>query len=141
MPAFAQRLREERPDDIVIEAAVAADADVVRIFAFDHTGLSTGLDDIAQRHLRESGLRGRELIAPATKLSTIFDLPQCRMVHWLKIDVEGMEAEVLGDMGEHACRPWIVLIESTSPNSEVQTHSGWKTSLPDVVIGLRISTA
>ncbi len=129
VPAFAQRLRDERPDDIVIEAAVAADADVVRIFAFDDTGLSTGLDDIAQRHLRESGLRGRELIAPATRLSTIFDLPQCRTVHWLKIDVEGMEADVLRTWGDHACRPWIVVIESTSPNSQVQTHAEWDLQL------------
>ncbi len=38
-------------------------------------------------------------------------------VHWLKIDVEGLEEQVLRGWDSTVLRPWIILIEATVPMS------------------------
>ena len=46
--------------------------------------------------------------------------------HFLKIDVEGMEEQALRGFDFDYCRPWIVLVESTIPNSRVQRFRSWE---------------
>lgn len=110
---YADALRAARPDELVIEAAVAAKAGHIQFHEFADTGLSTGIAEIAERYIAS----GREAIARevrAMTLDDVFDLAGPDPVHWLKIDVEGMEAEVLtGWRGPQ--RPWVVVIEDTLP--------------------------
>ena len=47
-------------------------------------------------------------------------------VHWMKIDVEGMEADVLRGWDATLLRPWILLIEATRPNSPEPCHEHWE---------------
>lgn len=49
-----------------------------------------------------------------------------KTIHFLKIDVEGMEKEVLlgGDFTKY--RPWIICIESTIPESFVPCYDEWE---------------
>jgi len=47
-------------------------------------------------------------------------------VHWLKIDVEGMEEQVLRGWDSTRLRPWIVLVEATAPLSREATHANWE---------------
>jgi hypothetical protein len=47
-------------------------------------------------------------------------------VHYLKIDVEGSEAAVLNGIDFSLIRPWIVLVESTLPRSQVEDYEGWE---------------
>src|SRR5260370_3332580 len=46
-------------------------------------------------------------------------------MHFLKIDVEGHEAEVLDGMDFTRFRPWILVIEATEPNTRTPTHQKW----------------
>lgn len=53
-------------------------------------------------------------------------------IHFLKIDVENHEKEVLEGMDFSSFRPWIVAIESTLPGAvNVTTHSLWENILFD----------
>jgi hypothetical protein len=46
-------------------------------------------------------------------------------VHWLKIDVEGYETEVLHGWTS-SVRPWVVVVESTAPLTQAASHREWE---------------
>lgn len=117
-PFYADQLREARPDEIVIEAAVTDATGPIPFYELG--GLSSGRKDVAKRH-EESGHRPRKILMPTVSLDNLFGLFDSE-IHWLKIDVEGMEADVLRSWGECPIRPWILVIESTYPNSERPTQ-------------------
>lgn len=58
-------------------------------------------------------------------LSDIFDDVGKREIHWMKIDVEGMETDVLLSWGNHHARPWIVVVEATIPLTAIQNWDKW----------------
>jgi FkbM family methyltransferase len=47
-------------------------------------------------------------------------------IHFLKIDVEGYEEQVLRGMDFKHDRPWILVIEATQPHTEIRTDDRWK---------------
>lgn len=54
-----------------------------------------------------------------------------RDVHWMKIDVEGMEERVLRGWDPRSLRPWVVLVEATRPASTEPAHHAWDGLLVD----------
>jgi FkbM family methyltransferase len=126
--AYARKLREARPDEEVIEAAIAEHAGTIEFWEFHDTGLSTGDRAIAERHQGE-GRECRPSAVPCMPLSALVERYRDREVHWLKIDVEGMEAQVVAGWEPSGVRPWIVVVESTRPNSPEATHAGWEPAL------------
>jgi hypothetical protein len=52
-------------------------------------------------------------------------------VHFLKVDVEGFEADVLRGMDFSICRPWIVVVEAIMPNSRDSNHAAWEALVTD----------
>jgi 2-polyprenyl-3-methyl-5-hydroxy-6-metoxy-1,4-benzoquinol methylase len=50
-------------------------------------------------------------------------------VHFLKIDVEGAEKDVLAGADLQHQRPWIVVIEATAPMTGAPTHDKWESLL------------
>lgn len=128
-PYYAQRLREARPDEAVIQAAVTDEDGPIEIFEIAGTGLSTGVTEIASNHER-AGFEGRTIAVPAVRLDQLFKLGD-KPPHWMKVDVEGMEAEVLRSWNESDARPWLLVIESTYPNSQKPTHQDWLSQVLD----------
>ncbi len=120
-PLYAQRIREARPDEIVVEAAVSASPGPMRFFEL--SGLSTGRRDIAEHHAR-AGHLAREILVPTVRLGELLKLAPGD-IHWLKIDVEGMEADVLRSWDDVEVRPWVLVIEATYPNSQEPTQHLW----------------
>ncbi|GGI78787.1 hypothetical protein GCM10007973_14330 [Polymorphobacter multimanifer] len=123
-PAYAAAMRLARPDEVVIEAAVSNRLETMSFFEISGSGLSTGCAELAAIHAA-AGWENRVIevatITLAEVLSQMGDAP----IHWLKIDVEGMEAEVLASWGEHPARPQALVIEATSPNTQQQSHLAW----------------
>ncbi len=122
-PSYANKLRDARPDEVVIEAAVSDVEGLIPFHEIRDTGLSTGRADVAEAH-RKSGWESSIITVPTIRLEQVFELID-GPIHWLKIDVEGMEGAVLDSWGESQIRPWILVIESTFPNSQKQTDDGW----------------
>jgi uncharacterized protein YjiS (DUF1127 family) len=94
------------------------------------TGLST-FDSPGLEPHRARGLPVLEYPVPTLTLASI-----CRQyvkgeIHFLKIDAENSEEEVLRGADLQTFRPWIILIESTLPNSSEPTHPGWEHFLRD----------
>ena len=122
-PAYAAKLRVSRPNEVVIEAAVSDAAGPIEFFEIEGTGISTGRPDIAEHHAR-SGLRPRKILIPTIRLDALLRTIKGDL-HWLKVDVEGMESDVLRSWGDSPARPWLLVIESTFPNSQRATHEDW----------------
>lgn len=123
-PTYAAAMRAARPDETVIEAAVSQAPGPIQFFEIPETGISTGVAEIAQWH-RKAGWEHRVISVPTVTLSGLFNLMGPTPIHWLKIDVEGMEADVLGSWGDHPARPVALVIEATAPNTQTQTHQAW----------------
>jgi FkbM family methyltransferase len=124
-PAYARLLRQDRPDETVIEAALSNQHGTLRFFEIPETGLSTGDPAIAARH-QQQGFEVRETSVPTLTLADVFALAGHREIHWLKIDVEGMEKQVLEGWGHSPKRPWILVIEATLPNTTIESHHEWE---------------
>jgi hypothetical protein len=89
------------------------------------TGLSTANAEIAEGH-KQSGYRILECTVPVVTLDAILERYAERDVHWLKIDVEGLERDVLASWTLTAPLPWIVLVESTAPLTTTDTSAQWE---------------
>ena len=124
-PAYAKALREMRPDEVVLEVAVGQRTGTIKLYEVTGTGLSTGDKALADAHA-ERGFGVKEIEVRVITLAEIFASTEGREVHWLKVDVEGMERDVLLGWGHSSVRPWIVLIESTVPLSTVESHADWE---------------
>jgi FkbM family methyltransferase len=128
MASYAQHIRENRPDEQVIEAAISAAEGTIPFFEILQTGLSTTDAEVARRH-EAAGLHVRRIEIPSLPLSKVLDDFTSRDIHWLKIDVEGAETQVIESWLPSRVRPWIVIVESTAPNEPVQTHVAWEKQL------------
>ncbi len=125
-PFFATRLREARPDEIVVEAAVSDCEGLIDFYEIVNTGLSTGRADIAEKHVKR-GYAARAISVPTIGLDQL--LEKVGPVHWMKIDVEGMEFNVLASWRDSPARPWIVVVEATRPLEQIPTDASWRSEL------------
>lgn len=124
-PHYAQLLREQRPGDTVIEAAVANADDLLTFFEIPGTGISTGDPEIAEQH-RVRGFETREITVPCVRLSSVFKTCAKQVIHWMKVDVEGFEWSALASWGKALSRPWIVVVESTLPMTQIESYRRWE---------------
>lgn len=127
-PHYAELLRQHRPGDPVIQAAVGNGPAALHFFEIENTGISTGDAAIAEQH-RERGFNVHEIIVPCIPLTSIFDICAGSEIHWLKIDVEGLEKQVLSSWGDAVARPWIVVVESTLPLTQIERNEHWEAIL------------
>ena len=125
---YADMLKQQRPGDTVIQAAVGNGPAVLHFFEIPGTGISTAAADIAAQH-RERGFDVRDIAVPCITLASILDAAAEPEIHWLKVDVEGFEQQVLASWGASRARPWIVVVESTLPLTQIETHGKWESIL------------
>jgi FkbM family methyltransferase len=126
VPEYAALLREDRPDETVLEIALGASNAQLTLNVIPGTGLSTGVAAYAESHAGRQGLQSRAIQAPCTTLASALSFMAGREIHWLKIDVEGMEEDVLQGWDSQALRPWIILVEATVPISQEASHATWE---------------
>jgi FkbM family methyltransferase len=128
---YAELLRQQRPGDTIIQAAVGDGPSIIQFYEIPGSGISTADANIAAQH-HERGFSVQETTVPCLPLSAIFDAAPEREIHWLKIDVEGFERQVLSTWGSSTVRPWIVVIESTLPLTRIETHQNWEELLTEL---------
>ena len=118
-PELHDTLVAERPGDVNLAIAIADRRGSMSMQIVATTGLSTLSTDIAGRYRRD----GRQVATIEVEVLTLVDIwsdhvGTDRQVHFLKVDVEGFEREVLAGNDWTANRPWVVVVEATRPTSQ-----------------------
>ena len=126
LPSHYQSLKEQRPHDINLAMAAGSDDGVLELFDLPAIrGWATSSLSVAQMH-RDEGHVVEVSIVPVRRLSAICEEWVTGDIHFLKIDVEGFEANVIAGMDFERWRPWVVVVEATLPGSEVSSHADWE---------------
>ncbi len=125
-----RRLNEARQRDVNLSQPVS-DHVAEELFHFcEHPDLSTLLGDVAAMSA-SGGLKSESRVVQTTTLAEICRRFAPSVIHFLKIDVEGAEENVLRGADFQRYRPWIVVVEATRPNSQIPAHAHWEPILLD----------
>lgn len=131
-PELHAELCRRRPRDINIQLAVSDREGEVELNLVPGTGLSTLDAGLARENARQ-GFASTPLQVACSTLALILrtHLPAGQEIHFLKVDVEGLERAVLSGNDWSVYRPWIVVVESTRPLSQLESHQAWESGLID----------
>jgi FkbM family methyltransferase len=118
VPELVERLNKDRPEDINHTVFVGTGKSTIDFFQIGDTGISTYSEDYAERHQRA----GHEISKIQVEVRTLTSILQeagitNEQFHFLKIDVEGAEKDVLLGLDLERFRPWVVVVEATEPLS------------------------
>lgn len=121
----------KRKKDINLQIALSDKAGEAEIYFSQNAGLSSLDKNIAESH-KKIGLN----VTPSkVVVKTLEDI--CaehtvkKEIHFLKVDVEGLEEKVLLGNVWNKFRPWVVVVEATMPMSQVENHEEWESILTD----------
>jgi FkbM family methyltransferase len=125
-PAFVSQYKTSRAKDINLQVAVSNEAGKAQFFFIENTGLSSMDQATAESH-QSSGF---ESIPAEVEVATLKQIcssyAKSKEIHFLKVDVEGLEEKVLAGNDWSQFRPWIVLVEATLPMSQVENYEQWE---------------
>jgi FkbM family methyltransferase len=126
LPSFHQAFMEQRPRDVNLAIAAGATQGELTLYDVPSVrGWASPERAVAELHKSE-GYTVAELTVPVRTLVSVCEEHVRGEVHFLKIDVEGFEGEVLKGMDFKRWRPWVLVIEATLPNSRVTNHETWE---------------
>jgi FkbM family methyltransferase len=126
LPSFHQAFVEQRPRDINLAlAAGSSDGSLTLYDVTDVNGWASPERAVADEH-RAAGHAVRELQVPVRTLASICAEHVQGEIHFLKIDVEGFESEVLRGMDFQRWRPWVLVVEATMPGRRETNHETWE---------------
>lgn len=129
MPSYGAAFAEQRPRDINLNVAAGATSGHITLFDVpDVNGWASTDSAVAAEHRAH----GHQVVEHQVPLLTLTEICQTHVrgpVHFLKIDVEGFEGDVLRGMDFQQCRPWIVVVEAIMPNSRDSNHASWEALL------------
>lgn len=124
-PHYLERLQARRPRDANLGVAVGSRPGRASMTLIHGTGMSTFDRDIAASHSSLDFVQ-EEMEVEIRKLDSVFEELAPPDVHFLKIDCEGAEQDVINAFDLARFRPWIILVESTLPRSREETHQTWE---------------
>jgi FkbM family methyltransferase len=128
LPEHIAALERDRPRDVNLQKAVGASCSTIDLWVCDVRGWATVDKDVVNEHIAQGHLGSYVPVAMLT-LNEICEAHAPHDIHFLKIDVEGFEYDVLRGLNFKRFRPWIVVSEATRPNTTEEVHQGWESLL------------
>jgi len=125
-----KKLVESRPRDVNMQCMAGDCEQEILIHEISGTGLSTGSLEIANTH-EVNGYKYNTVTCKMNTLSNILQLSNITDIHFLKIDVEGFEKQVLLGLNLSIYRPWIIVVESIAPLQQQYTYHNWEHLIVD----------
>ena len=129
VPRWAAMLREKRARDINLEIAVGASAGKTMLFELADSRLSTICAPIAEDHMQKFGMQNQAYQVNVETLTDICERYAPSEIHFIKIDVEGGEGDVIRGLDIKKYRPWIFIIEATIPCTNEFGDLSWESHL------------
>ncbi|WP_371347415.1 FkbM family methyltransferase [Ancylobacter sp. IITR112] len=127
MPERLAELEAKRPGDLNLGVAASDGEGTARLHIIGDSGLTTVDPALAELH-RAQGWAVSVIDVPRRRLTELLDahLAPDQTIHFLKIDVEGHETAVVRGLDLARYRPWLIVIETTRPNSPEETSRDWE---------------
>lgn len=121
---YSQLLREHRSDEIVLQVAISNQCQDLLFYEFPDSGLSTACEKMAQEHIA-NGFKCKQSQVSTLSVDNLLEMVSGE-IHWLKVDVEGLEAAVFSSWNNDNIKPWIILVESTLPMTQELSSQAWE---------------
>lgn len=131
LPEPYGRLVTDRNRDVNVRCALGDSLGSTQIWVPEIDGWATVRPDIIE-NLKADGHRGNYHEVPLRTLRDICEQYAEDVIHFLKIDVEGYEREVLRGADFHKFRPWVVLVEANYPGTPREVYEAWENLLLEV---------
>lgn len=124
---------EARPDDVFLNAAVGSASGETTFHIFQHhTQISTTSSDTIEHWQRHGLAPDQSITVPVLTLDSVLEQHLGdRTLHFIAIDVEGMEKDVLAGLDLKRFRPWVLVVEATVPGTSWPAHEQWEPSILD----------
>ena len=120
---FHDKFVEQRSRDINLNCVVSDKVGEVIFKEYGDSGLSTYNEQFLPETVINMGFNKSEYVVRATTLSSITQNLDVNEIHFLKIDVEGAEKDVLLGADWIKLRPKVILLEAIKPKlSEEDQH-------------------
>jgi len=127
MQKYYEALSQERPDDINLPVAIDAREGEITLYEVPETGLTSAIYEFAKE--AESSGKGSQVVerkVQALPLNKVLEEYAREPIHFLKVDVEGFETEVIKGLDLARWRPWIIVVEATIPNAKEASYGAWE---------------
>ncbi|MDD3343429.1 MAG: FkbM family methyltransferase [Sulfurospirillaceae bacterium] len=122
---YYEALQVKRPKDINLNIAISATQKHIDFFVSKIRGWSTTeISNLAQQE-KESLVHEKRTVI-ANRLDDIIQKYAKGEIHFLKIDVEGAEKDVLESFSLEKIRPWIIVIEAINPLTHEDISGEWE---------------
>ena len=129
-PALAALNRAVRRRDHLYEGLAGAAAGEATLYLQrEFHGLSTTVAEHAQTAAKEVGRQAEVVTLPVTTLAALCEQHAPPTYDFLKVDVEGAEADVLRGADFSRARPRIIMVEAIKPFSLAPTWDEWEPML------------
>ncbi len=129
LPKQFELILQARPRDINIQAAASTQPGPLRFHSVRDTGLSTARSDYAEMHA-DAGFAVEALEVPTVSLASVCkEHAHGKIIDFMKIDVEGAEADVVNSADWQTYRPKVVVIEATIPGSPEPAFAEWEPTI------------
>jgi FkbM family methyltransferase len=126
---YFSKLQEARPLDKNYQRFVTNKPNQSLLFVVPNSGLSSSSKvNVEDLKIADPYEILEEWVDPIS-LNELFNQLSGEVIHWLKIDVEGAENEVLVSWEDNPARPLIVVVEATKPSSQQISDQSWEPEL------------
>ncbi|RFB80995.1 FkbM family methyltransferase [Methylovirgula sp. 4M-Z18] len=124
---YFTRLQSERPRDINLQVAVGAEDGSGSFYETKTRGWATSDRTIGEEYVQKG--EALKVEVERRSLDSIFGQCNPPAIHFLKIDVEGAEKEVLAGLDFQRFRPWIIVVEALDPIDHRDRSQEWEAAI------------
>ncbi len=118
-------LEDDRPNDINLNMAVSSKVGSIEFYVSSIRGWSTTSKEIST-NLKDKDSFSETRTIQAISLDEICKNNNVDSVHFLKVDVEGAEKDVLESFSFDKVRPWVCVVEATKPTTQIDVSDEWE---------------
>ena len=119
IPDMCAEFTAKRERDINLNIAISNTKGAMTLHV---DGMASTLSD---KVVAESNLTFKDVEIEVDTLTNVVTYYAPQEIHFLKVDVEGFEKQVLEGYDFHI-RPWVICMESTKPNTEIPCYDEWE---------------